>query len=401
MKTYLVGGAVRDKLLGIEPKERDWVVVGSSPEEMKSKGFKQVGKDFPVFIHTKTGEEYALARTERKSGHGYTGFKFDTNSNVTLEEDLERRDLTINAIAEDQDGTLIDPYNGQQDIKNKKLRHVSNAFSEDPLRVLRLARFRTNLPNFEIESSTLDKVREIVDSGELNHLTGERIWLELYKAYNPNLFFSTLDSIGALKSILGNLYEGNYEYESEVDDRTFEHKSNKLHDLSYFLHTLCNYHSDNHPKAILGEDSEYSNQYLEEFCKKFKVPNDYKDLTKLLNNCYDDVFNMDVLSLQRDVIHILDASNVEMDVDEIYAIVKKLDIRKEDRLKNFLNHSIVGNNFETEFLEKCIIDIKRFKVTKEIQEKSNEDIQKIIMNAHKEIIKKHLINVRKLELDNK
>ncbi len=167
------------------------------------------------------------------------------------------------------------------------------------------------------------------------------------------------------------------------------------------MHTLCNYHSDNHPKAILGEDSEYSNQYLEEFCKKFKVPNDYKDLTKLLNNCYDDVFNMDVLSLQRDVIHILDASNVEMDVDEIYAIVKKLDIRKEDRLKNFLNHSIVGNNFETEFLEKCIIDIKRFKVTKEIQEKSNEYIQKIIMNAHKEIIKKHLINVRKLELDNK
>ena len=141
MKIYLVGGAVRDKLLGIPVKDRDWVVVGSSPDEMKEKGFKQVGKDFPVFIDPKTGEEYALARTERKSGHGYTGFEFDTNSNVTLEEDLARRDLTINAIAQDEDGNLIDPFNGQEDIKNKKLRHVSDAFSEDPLRVLRVARF--------------------------------------------------------------------------------------------------------------------------------------------------------------------------------------------------------------------------------------------------------------------
>ena len=139
MKTYLVGGAIRDRLLGFQPKERDWVVVGSSPQEMKSRGFRQVGKDFPVFIHPQTGEEYALARTERKSGHGYSGFEFDTDSNVTLEQDLERRDLTINAIAEDEHGTLIDPFDGQKDIENKKLRHVSDAFSEDPLRVLRLS----------------------------------------------------------------------------------------------------------------------------------------------------------------------------------------------------------------------------------------------------------------------
>ena len=181
MRIYLVGGAVRDQLLGKEPKERDWVVVGSSPEEMLAKGFKQVGKDFPVFIHPKSGEEYALARTERKSGHGYTGFNFNTNSNVTLEEDLERRDLTINAIAQDDSGNLIDPFNGQKDILNKKLRHVSDAFSEDPLRVLRIARFKSDLKDFEITRETLVKIEDIKKSDELNYLTGERIWLELYK----------------------------------------------------------------------------------------------------------------------------------------------------------------------------------------------------------------------------
>ena len=177
MKIYLVGGAVRDKLLGIPVKDRDWVVVGSSPDEMKKKGFKQVGKDFPVFIDPKTGEEYALARTERKSGHGYTGFEFDTNSNVTLEEDLARRDLTINAIAQDEDGNLIDPFNGQEDIKNKKLRHVSDAFSEDPLRVLRVARFYAKFDDFIVVPETVDKIKEIVESGELEHLTPERKWL--------------------------------------------------------------------------------------------------------------------------------------------------------------------------------------------------------------------------------
>jgi len=165
MKTYLVGGAVRDQLLGKEPKERDWVVVGSSPDEMIAKGFKQVGKDFPVFIHPKSGEEYALARTERKSGHGYTGLNFNTNSNVSLEEDLERRDLTINAIAQDDSGNLIDPFNGQKDILEKKLRHVSNAFSEDPLRVLRIARFKSDLDNFEITKETLIKINDIKESG--------------------------------------------------------------------------------------------------------------------------------------------------------------------------------------------------------------------------------------------
>ena len=203
MRIYLVGGAVRDKLLGIEPKERDWVVVGSTPQEMKKKGFKQVGKDFPVFIHPNSGEEYALARTERKSGHGYTGFEFDTDSKVTLEEDLERRDLTINAIAEDESGALIDPFQGKEDIKNKKLRHVSDAFSEDPLRVLRLARFMVKFPQFSVIPSTMDMVRKIVDSGELAYLRGERVWLEIYKSNNIDQFYSNLEYLKAAEKIIG------------------------------------------------------------------------------------------------------------------------------------------------------------------------------------------------------
>ena len=181
MKTYLVGGAIRDKLLDLPVKDKDWVVVGATQDQMLAKNFKQVGKDFPVFIHPKTGEEYALARTERKSGHGYSGFEFDTNPNVTLEEDLARRDLTINAIAQDADGSLIDPFNGQEDIKAKKLRHVSDAFSEDPLRVLRIARFYAKFDGFAVVPETIDKIKDIIKNRELEHLTPERKWLEIYK----------------------------------------------------------------------------------------------------------------------------------------------------------------------------------------------------------------------------
>ena len=205
MKIYLVGGAVRDKLLGLESKEKDWVVVGSNPQEMKKNGFKQVGKDFPVFIHPKSGEEYALARTERKSGHGYTGFEFDTDSNVTLEEDLERRDLTINAIAQDEKGELIDPFKGISDIENRMFRHVSDAFLEDPLRVFRVARFYAVFKEYEfkIHDSTIEIMRKIVKSGEIDFLSKERLWGELSEAFNsknPWMFFQVLIDIDFSKS---------------------------------------------------------------------------------------------------------------------------------------------------------------------------------------------------------
>ena len=186
MKVYKVGGAVRDKIMGLQPKDIDWVIEGSTVSELKKKGFKQVGKDFPVFLHPNTKEEYALARKEVKSGKGYKGFKFDFSPEITLEDDLKRRDLTINAIAEDQDGTIIDPYNGQKDIQNKILRHVSESFFEDPLRALRVARFYAQFEGFEIHPKTKDALLKIGKSGELKELSRDRVWVETGKSLNFN-----------------------------------------------------------------------------------------------------------------------------------------------------------------------------------------------------------------------
>ncbi|MER2492979.1 multifunctional CCA addition/repair protein [Catenovulum sediminis] len=210
MKVFLVGGAVRDALLNIPVKDRDWVVVGSSESKMKSLGYQQVGKDFPVFLHPKTQEEYALARTERKVSAGYTGFVCDSSSDVTLEDDLKRRDLTINAIAQDAEGQLIDPFNGLQDIKSKTIRHVSDAFIEDPLRVLRAARFAARFAHlgFTIAPETMTLMETMVKQGELSNLQAERIWLEIEKSLackSPWIFFQTLRECGALKVILPEL----------------------------------------------------------------------------------------------------------------------------------------------------------------------------------------------------
>lgn len=204
---YLVGGAVRDELLGLTPKERDWVVVGSKPEDLLARGFRQVGASFPVFLHPDSGEEYALARTERKQGHGYHGFTVDFHPGVTLEEDLARRDLTINAIAKDADGGLVDPFGGQRDLQSRTLRHVSEAFSEDPLRVLRVARFAARFAplGFTVHPSTLALMQEMVTSGELAHLVPERVWAEIEKAMSaaqPAVFIEVLRACGALAAIL-------------------------------------------------------------------------------------------------------------------------------------------------------------------------------------------------------
>lgn len=206
-KTYLVGGAVRDSLLGLPEKERDWVVVGSTPQNMLDEGFKQVGASFPVFLHPDNGEEYALARTEKKQGHGYHGFSVDFHAGVTLEEDLHRRDLTINAIARDEDGRMIDPYGGQRDLEQRILRHVSDAFVEDPLRVLRVARFAARLAGlgFRVHESTMSLMREITQSGELEYLAVERIWREIelaMTAQKPSEFVSVLRDCGALEELL-------------------------------------------------------------------------------------------------------------------------------------------------------------------------------------------------------
>lgn len=203
MQVYLVGGAVRDALLNRKVVERDYVVVGATPEEMLSQGFTQVGKDFPVFLHPKTQEEYALARTERKSGKGYTGFVCDASSSVTLEEDLLRRDLTVNAIAQDNYGKLIDPYGGKKDLENRLLRHVSEAFSEDPLRVFRVARFATRYAylGFTIATETMALMQSMAQSGELSTLSAERVWQETKRSLlekTPHVFFTVLNQAHGL-----------------------------------------------------------------------------------------------------------------------------------------------------------------------------------------------------------
>ena len=204
MQVYLVGGAVRDQLLGHPYHEKDYVVVGATPEQLLAQGYQPVGKDFPVFLHPETKDEYALARTERKSGQGYHGFEFYTDISVTLEDDLIRRDLTINAIAMDDNGKIYDPYHGHEDLNNKILRHVSDAFAEDPLRVLRVARFaaRYHQYGFTIAEETLALMQQLANSGELKALTPERVWKETSRALmerDADVYFETLRQCGALK----------------------------------------------------------------------------------------------------------------------------------------------------------------------------------------------------------
>jgi len=227
MKIHLVGGAVRDALLGLPVGERDWVVTEATPEQMVAQGFQPVGKDFPVFLHPRTKEEYALARTERKSGRGYHGFTFHTGTEVRLEDDLLRRDLTINAIAEDEHGQLIDPHGGQRDLTNKVLRHVSPAFAEDPVRVLRLARFAARFAplGFTVAPETMALCRQLVDDGEVDALVPERIWQEMSRALmheKPSVFIQVLHACGALRRILPELaaLDGvpqRAEYHPEID----------------------------------------------------------------------------------------------------------------------------------------------------------------------------------------
>lgn len=227
MEIYLVGGAVRDKLLSLDVHERDWVVVGAGAQQMLDLKYQQVGKDFPVFLHPSSHEEYALARTERKSGKGHTAFVCDSSADVTLEQDLLRRDLTINAIAQAADGSLIDPYGGQQDIQQRYLRHVSPAFSEDPLRVLRVARFAARFAHlgFRVAAETQQLMRKMANSGELSELVAERVWRELEKALHsqsPQVFVSVLRDCQALVTVLPELdalfgVPQRVEYHPEVD----------------------------------------------------------------------------------------------------------------------------------------------------------------------------------------
>ncbi len=301
MKIYLVGGAVRDRLLGLPPGDRDWVVVGESPESMLAAGFTPVGRDFPVFLHPDSGEEHALARTERKSAPGYRGFVVHADPAVTLEEDLQRRDFTINAIAQDQDGTLVDPHGGARDIEARVLRHVGPAFVEDPLRVLRAARFMARFAplGFNVAPETLALMRQIAASGELGALVPERVWQELRRALEsaqPSAFLSTLRQAHALAAILPEvdaLYgvPQRAEYHPEID--TGRHQElvsdmaarlapgDSVVGFAALTHDLGKALTPQHelPRHIGHEHAGLAP--LRALCERLKVPAEHRDLAAI------------------------------------------------------------------------------------------------------------------------
>ncbi len=299
MKTYLVGGAVRDELLGYPFKEKDWVVVGATVDDMLSAGYQQVGKDFPVFIHPETKEEHALARTERKTAAGYKGFEVHASSEVTLEDDLVRRDLTINAIAMDEDGKLIDPYGGINDIKNKILRHVSDAFTEDPVRILRIARFMARYVHlgFSVANETMELMKNMVSAGEVDALVPERIWQEMQKALaekTPSAFITTLRDCGALKRIMPELdrlwgVPQPEEFHPEIDtgihtmlvlEQACKLSGDPQVRFAALLHDLGKGSTpEKEWPSHIGHEAQGAKIVLE-VCRRLRIPNEYRDLAE-------------------------------------------------------------------------------------------------------------------------
>ncbi len=294
MQIYKVGGAVRDKILKLPIIDVDWVVVGALPNELLDQGYKQVGKDFPVFLHPKTHEEYALARKERKIAAGYTGFEFDASRDVTLEEDLLRRDLTINAMAEDDQGKVIDPFNGYADLKKGILRHVSDAFTEDPVRILRIARFAARF-GFQVADETLILMKEMVKMGEVDSLVAERVWQELDRALgeeHPEQFFEVLRSCGALAVIFPEIdrlfgVPQTAKYHPEIDtgihvmmvlQQAVMLSKDKQVRFAALVHDLG---KGTTPADILPSHhghEQRSADLTKELCSRIKVPKDYRDL---------------------------------------------------------------------------------------------------------------------------
>ena len=302
MKIYLVGGAVRDELLGQPIKERDWVVVGATISEMLQLGYKQVGKEFPVFIHPRTNEEYALARMERKTKPGYQGFTFDTSADVTLEDDLRRRDLTINAMAKTVEAKLIDPYHGKEDLDNKILRHVSAAFVEDPVRILRVGRFLARYAHlgFYVAPETIELMKKMVGSGEVNALVAERVWKELERTLtekNPEKFFEVLADAHALAILFPHLEMNSIAIETlKIAVKNTSDTTVRFAALLYALPEL----------KILYQ--------------RYRIPNHYRELTTLVVQHHQQALHAPTLS-----------------ADELLELLTRLDIfRREKRFKNFL-----------------------------------------------------------------
>lgn len=402
MKVYLVGGAVRDQLLDLPVKDRDWIVVGTDPATLLSLGYQQVGKDFPVFLNPKTKEEYALARTERKSSTGYTGFICDFSPTITLEQDLIRRDLTINAMAQSEDGEIIDPYGGKQDLENRILRHISPAFSEDPLRVLRVARFaaRYHSLGFKIASETLALMAELAQSGELQHLTAERIWLETEKALNeknPEIYFETLHKTGALSVLF-----------SEIDALHGVPNPVKHHpEVDSFIHTMLVLKqavnlTENNPilnksavrfaaichdlgKALTPQNilpHHYGHEQAgikptRSLCKRLKVPSYFQELAELTCEFHT---------------HIHKA--FELRAETVITLFNRFDVwRKSQRFQEFLQVCLADTRGRTGFETK---DYPQIDYINQLLHSANEvDVQQVIADRfEKQAIKNELTKRR-------
>jgi len=356
MKIFLVGGAVRDSLLNIPIKERDWVVVGATQNQMLKLGFKKVGKNFPVFLHPKTHEEYALARIDRKIGKGYTEFSCYSSPKVTLEEDLKRRDLTINAMAQDVLGNIIDPFRGQLDIKKHLLRHVSESFAEDPVRILRVARFASKFGDFTVHHKTNILMKLMLINGEIDYLVPERVWQEFSRALRekyPERFFIVLNDCEVLDKIFPEFAK------NLTPVITTLKKITPVTDEGYIRFAAITYHLTK--KEICN------------FCCKYKIPKIYKDLALLVNKINDTIVNM-----------------IE-DPNEIVNFLENFDVyRRPNRIKNALLAIQINNNDISYLISRIFWG---YKITKEIklttkstELKSPNIIHKIIHNTRKIII---------------
>src|SRR3989338_6160932 len=400
LQIYLVGGAVRDILLGQKPTEKDWVVVGATPEALTAQGYKPVGKDFPVFLHPKTHEEYALARTERKISKGYKGFKVYAAPDVTLEEDLKRRDLTINAIAQTNDGKLIDPFNGQQDLKNKILRHVSDAFIEDPVRILRVARFAAKLGDFKVAPETNKLMQDMVASGEIDALVPERVWQELHRALEskyPDRFIEVLRDCGALNIILPeidalfgvpNPKEWHPEIDTGIHTLMALQAAVKLTDdpMIRFAVLVHDAGKAKTPKELWPKHhghAEAGVQPVKSLCARLRAPRDYTEFAVLVTKYHHQCLKLN-----------------EFSAKALLKLLENLDaFRRPDRFKKFLiacDADARGRtNYETvkkpqlEFIDNLQKQCAKITIPDEMKEKSNEDIMHFVHDARLSNIKKY------------
>jgi tRNA nucleotidyltransferase (CCA-adding enzyme) len=367
MEIYLVGGAVRDQLLNYPVYDKDWVVVGSTPEAMLELGYKPVGSDFPVFIHPISNEEYALARTERKSGKGYTGFQYHASPDVTLEEDLSRRDLTINAMAQSSDGRIIDPYGGRADLQAKILRHVSPAFSEDPLRVLRIARFAARYAHLEftIAPETLQLMQNISATDELEHLTRERVWQELDRALGektPLVFFNTLDQSNALTTLFPVFKVLIYSAETSAtslqnlftDDTANEIRFAALCVLCFIQECFIN---ENFSAEYFIQEAAPKEALLN-FCQHLRTPNQYRDLALHTLTALPVLYHWSTVSAEQRL-----------------SLIQTLDlIRRPERLAGILQtctlliSALYQDRLNTQALESLLIKLKDINPAQLIQQ---------------------------------